>query len=118
MITVPLHAVAHGRAGDKGDVSNISVIAYRAEAWPHLREQVTEARVQACFEPLGATSVTRYCLPQLQAMNFVIPGALQGGVNRSLRLDRHGKSLSFLLLGQITVTLPESCLPQASPYLE
>ena len=114
---VPLHAIAHGRAGDKGDTSNVSVIAYRAEAWPHLLEQVTEKAVQQAFAHLGVTEVHRYELPNLNALNFVIPGALQGGVNASLGLDRHGKTLSFLLLGEVVVDVPESCLPEGSPYL-
>ena len=94
-----LHEIAHGRAGDKGDASNISVIAYRAEDWPLIRETVTEARVMDLFAPLGATAVRRYELPNLMALNFVIEGALGGGVNASLAVDRHGKTLSYLVLG-------------------
>lgn len=116
-ITVPLHAVAHGRAGDKGDTSNVSVIAYRDAAWPHLLEQVTAERVRATFAHLGATACQRHELPNLNALNFVIQNALQGGVNASLGLDRHGKTLSFLLLGEISVDVPAHCLPEGSPYL-
>ena len=94
-----LHEIAHGRAGDKGDASNISVIAYRAEDWPLISEKVTEARVMELFAPLGATAVRRYELPNLMALNFVIEGALGGGVNASLAVDRHGKTLSYLVLG-------------------
>ena len=114
---LPLHAVAHGRAGDKGDISNVSVIAYRAEAWPHLLEQVTAERVLAAFAHLGATACQRYELPNLHALNFVIEGALQGGVNASLGLDRHGKTLSYLLLGEVTVDVPREAVPDKSPYL-
>lgn len=117
VLKVPLHAVAHGRAGDKGDTSNVSVVAYRAEAWPHLLEQVTPERVLAAFAHLGATVCRRYELPNLHALNFVIENALQGGVNASLGLDRHGKTLSFLLLGEIWVDVPADCLPDGSPYL-
>ena len=117
MMRVPLHAIAHGRAGDKGDVSNVSVIAYPPEAWPHLLEQVTPDAVRAAFAHLGVETVRRYELPNLQALNFVIEGALQGGVNASLGLDRHGKTLSFLLLGEVEVDVPEDCLPEGSPYL-
>ena len=115
---VPLHAIAHGRAGDKGDTSNVSVIAYRAEAWPHLLEQVTPEAVQQAFAHLGVTKVHRYELPNLRALNFVIEGALQGGVNASLGLDRHGKTLSFLLLGDVMVDVPEATIPKGSPYLK
>ena len=117
-ITVPVHAIAHGRAGDKGDTSNVSVIAYKPEAWPHLLEQVTADKVRTAFAHLGVTECTRYELPDLHALNFVIPNALQGGVNASLGLDRHGKTLSFLLLGEVYVTVPRDCLPEGSPYLK
>jgi hypothetical protein len=115
-VEVPLHAVAHARAGDKGNRSNISVIPYLPEAFEHLVEQVTEARMLAVFAHKGATRVTRYVLPKLPAMNFVIDDALEGGVNGSLSLDGHGKSLSFLVLGDITVRVPVACIPAQSPY--
>jgi hypothetical protein len=95
---LPLHRLAHGRAGDKGNRSNISVIAYRPEDFPLLLAQVTEARVAAAFAHRRPSCVTRYVLPTLHAMNFVIDDALDGGVNGSLNLDSHGKSLVFLLL--------------------
>jgi hypothetical protein len=96
--TVALRELAHGRTGDKGNRSNISVIAYRAEDFPRLVEQVTEERVAALFAHRRPTSVKRYLLPKLAAMNFVIDDVLDGGVNGSLNLDAHGKSLAFLLL--------------------
>ncbi len=65
----------------------------------------------AVFAHKGATRVTRYVLPKLPAMNFVIDDALEGGVNGSLCLDGHGKALSFLLLGDITVRVPRECVP-------
>jgi len=110
MVIAPLHEVAHGRAGDKGNRSNISVIPYSAEAYPHLLEQVTEARVLAAFRHKGATAVRRYELPFLPALNFVIEDVLEGGVNGALGLDQHGKALSFLLLGDIRVTVPAGCV--------
>lgn len=96
--TVPLYRLAHGRTGDKGDRSNISVIAYRAEDYALLVEQVTESRVAEVFAHRRPAAVKRYLLPRLGAMNFVIDGVLDGGVNGSLNLDAHGKSLVFLLL--------------------
>jgi hypothetical protein len=116
LIEVPLHAIAHARAGDKGNRSNISVIPYLPEAFPHLVEQVTEERVLAIFSHKGATAVKRYVLPKLPAMNLVIDDALEGGVNSSLCLDGHGKSFSFLLLGDLVVRVPLACLPEGSPY--
>ena len=111
LVEVPLHAVAHARAGDKGNRSNVSVIPYLPEAFPYLVEQLTEARVLAVFAHKGATRVTRYVLPRLPAMNFVIDDALEGGVNGSLCLDGHGKALSFLMLGDISVRVPGECIP-------
>jgi len=116
LVEVPLHAVAHARAGDKGNRSNISVIPYKAEAFAMLVEQVTEERVLAVFAHKGATSVRRYLLPRLPAMNIVIDNALEGGVNSSLGLDGHGKALSFLVLGDITVKVPVDFIPVNSPY--
>ena len=93
-----LHDVAHGRAGDKGDVSNLSVIARRPEDWPLIEREVTAERVA---NHLGAdpSEVERHVLPQLRALNFVVRGALAGGVTRSLALDAHGKCLAGDLLG-------------------
>ncbi|MEN3161811.1 hypothetical protein WI697_07215 [Tistrella mobilis] len=94
-----LHEIAHARTGDKGDVSNISVIAFRPEDWPLIRREVTAERVAAWFGPMVTGEVRRYELPQLQALNFVLAGALAGGVTRSLALDAHGKCLGPVLLG-------------------
>ena len=98
MIRVPLHHAAHGRTGDKGDRSNISVIAWHPALWPLLVEQITEAAVAAQFAHRRPTRVTRHLLPKLHAMNFVLDGVLDGGVNDALNLDSHGKALSYLLL--------------------
>ena len=102
LVEVPLHSVAHGRAGDKGNRLNVSVMPYDSEAYAALGEQLTEARVLQAFAHRGATRVKRYDLPLLPAFNFVIEDVLEGGVNGSLNLDGHGKSNSFLLLA-ITV---------------
>ena len=103
--TVPLYRAAHGRTGDKGNRSNISVIAWHAELWPLLVEQVTEERVSAQFAYRGPTHVTRHLLPGLQAMNFVLDDVLDGGVNDALNLDSHGKALAFVLL-DLTIEVP------------
>lgn len=118
ILTVPLHAIAHGRAGDKGNRSNISLVPYLNETYPYLVDQVTEPRVLHLFAHKGATNVTRYMLPNLPALNFVIDNALEGGVNSALAEDMHGKTLSFLLLGALTVDVPESVVPPGSPYLD
>ena len=105
IVRVPLHEVAHGRTGDKGNRVNISVIPYQDDAWPLLLEQLTPERVKAWFAAKGAGTVVRYELANLKAMNFVIDDVLQGGVNGALNLDGHGKSLAFHLLS-IPVEVP------------
>jgi hypothetical protein len=105
IVTVPLHAVAHGRAGDKGNRLNVSVIPYEAEAYALLAPQLTPERVLALFAHRRAAKVTRYDLPLLQAFNFVIDDVLEGGVNGSLNLDGHGKTNSFRLLS-LRVEMP------------
>ena len=103
--TVQLHTLAHGRTGDKGNRSCISVIAYDRAHWELLLAQVTEARVAELFAFRRPTAVRRYLLPKLAAMNFVIDDVLDGGVNGALNLDTHGKTLSSLLLS-LPIALP------------
>lgn len=93
-----LREIAHSRTGDKGNISNISLIAYKTEDYPILREKVTPEAVKAWFEDMVHGEVIRYEIPQLAAMNFVMYDALGGGVTRSLSLDAHGKGLSCYLL--------------------
>ena len=94
-----LREVAHARAGDKGDRSNISLFVYEPRHYEAIRAQVTPERLKAAFPNLLRGAVKRYELPQLHGLNFVMDRALEGGVNESLNLDSHGKSFSFLLLG-------------------
>ena len=101
LLEVPLHRVAHGRAGDKGNRLNVSVMPYDSGAYAALADQLTEARVLEAFAHRGAARVKRYDLPLLPAFNFVIEDVLEGGVNGSLNLDGHGKSNSFLLLAML-----------------
>ena len=97
-LTVPLYRAAHARTGDKGNRSNISLIAWHPRLWELLVEQVTEAEVARQFAHRRPSRVVRHLLPQLHAMNFVLDDVLDGGVNDALNLDSHGKALSFLLL--------------------
>ncbi|GAP35912.1 AtuA-related protein [Piscinibacter sakaiensis] len=113
--TVPLHRLAHGRTGDKGDRSNISVIAWHPALWPLLVEQVTEEAVARCFAHRRPSRVVRHLLPRLQAMNLVLDGVLDGGVNDALNLDSHGKALSYLLL-DLPVQVPAAlCIHLVGP---
>ena len=100
-----LRQIAHSRAGDKGDTSNLSVIAYDPAHFPFLCEFLTPERVRAHFGSLVHGDVVRYELPKLHALNFVMRGALAGGVTRSLALDAHGKCLSSVLL-DLEIPLP------------
>lgn len=93
-----LHELAHSRAGDKGDISNLSLIAYDPRDYPLLEQYVTAERVRAHFAGIVHGEVLRYALPGLGALNFVMERALGGGVTRSLALDPHGKCLSSALL--------------------
>lgn len=93
-----LREIAHSRAGDKGNTSSVSVIAYRERDYSLLVRHVTAERVKAHFGDLVAGDVIRYEIPSLGALNFVMRNALGGGVTRSLMLDTHGKSLSSALL--------------------
>ena len=95
---VKLRALAHSRTGDKGNTSNISVIAYDEKDFPRLKAEVTSERVKALFAGVVEGEVKRYELPNIAALNFVMSNALGGGVTRSLALDAHGKSLSSALL--------------------
>lgn len=93
-----LRELAHARTGDKGNISQISVIAREPGDYAFLAEHVTTERVRAHLAPTAAERVDRYELPGLGALNFVLHGALAGGVTRSLALDAHGKCLGAVLL--------------------
>ncbi len=100
-----LRQLAHSRTGDKGNVSNISVIAYRKDDYAKLCAVLDAERVQSCLSQVfhagrseEALQVRRYELPCVGALNFVVTGALRGGVTRSLALDAHGKTLGSVLM--------------------
>jgi hypothetical protein len=97
-LTVPLRWAAHGRTGDKGNRSNISVIAWHPALYPLLLEQVSEDAVARLFAARRPARVARHALPTLHALNFVLDEVLDGGVNDALNLDSHGKTLSFHLM--------------------
>jgi hypothetical protein len=107
-----LRDIAHSRTGDKGNTSSISVIAYHERDYLLLLWHVTAERVKAHFGELVAGEVTRFEIPSLGALNFVMRQALGGGVTRSLVLDTHGKSLSSALLD---LDLPDEAYPQEAP---
>ncbi len=109
MLEVPLITLAYARSGDKGDTSNVGVIARRPEYLPLLRAQLTEPRVAAYLAHLVKGKVTRYDLPGIGALNFVCEEALGGGGMASLRNDALGKGMAQVLLA-MPVFVPKSAL--------
>ena len=107
-----MYEIAHGRTGDKGDRLNVSIIPFDDSGYDAIAEQATEARMLEMFRHRGATEARRYDLPKLKAFNFVIENVLQGGVNNSLNLDGHGKTLSFHAL-TMTVRVTPAVLAAA-----
>jgi hypothetical protein len=93
-----LREIAHSRTGDKGNNGTVSVIVYKQEDYDLVRKLVTPGRVKDFLSGIVKGEVTRYELPGIGALNFVLHDALSGGVTRSLSLDIHGKSLSSVLL--------------------
>ena len=96
-----LYDLAHCRAGDKGNTSILSLIAYRADDYPLLAQHVTAEAVAKHLDGIVHGEIRRYELPELCALQFACSHALNGGVTTSLALDAHGKSLSFALLEMV-----------------
>lgn len=94
-----LREIAHARAGDKGDRSNVSVWVDDPRHYEAVRAQLTAERLKAAYGTLLKGEIRRFELAHLHGLNFVMDDALEGGVNASLNLDGHGKSWSYLLLG-------------------
>ena len=115
--TVPLVRLAWGRSGDKGDISNIGLIARRPEWLPLLWAQVTPERVKDWFAHMVKGRVDRHHLPGLHAMNLVMHQALDGGGPASTRLDPLGKGMAQLLL-EMPITVPAhwDLPPLVGPY--
>lgn len=98
MAKVMLREIAHSRTGDKGNISNISVICYNPADYEMVKSQLTVEKVKEHFSDYVKGDVVRYELPNIGALNFVMYETLGGGVTRSLRLDAHGKCLSSSML--------------------
>ena len=95
---IPLSQIAHARSGDKGDTSNVGIIAYHERDYPVLVREVTAHRVKEYFAGLVKGEVERFELPNLSALNFLMHEALGGGGTLSLRVDAQGKTLGAALL--------------------
>ena len=105
--TIELREIAHARAGDKGNRSNVAVFAHCPDDYAIIVDQVTPERVKSAFGHMLHGPVTRYTLPTLNGINLVMDEALGGGVNESLNLDSHGKSWSFMILS-LTVEVSDA----------
>jgi hypothetical protein len=93
-----VYELAYGRAGDKGNIANVSVIARSPAAYTELKEKLTAERVRVHLGSIVRGRVERYALDNIEALNFVLYDALDGGATRSLRLDALGKSLAGAVL--------------------
>jgi hypothetical protein len=109
MPKIRLGEIAHARSGDKGASANIGVIAHTPQGFDFLRTALQAQHVQEFFKPLGVGKVTRYELPNLGALNFVLSEILDGGGSLSLRIDAQGKALGQALL-ELQIDVPESLL--------
>jgi len=106
-MTTRVHDIAHARSGDKGDASNVGLIAQTPELFEVLREQVTAERVKEHFRQVCRGPVQRYELPNILALNFILHDSLGGGGTESLKNDAQGKTHAQGLL-QMEVEVPES----------
>jgi hypothetical protein len=95
---IPLREIAFARSGDKGNSANLAVFGRSPAAYAWLRDHLTAPMVEDFFRPLGVGKVVRYDVPNLEALNFVLPNILAGGGSRSLRIDSQGKTLGMALL--------------------
>ena len=104
---VRLVDIAHARSGDKGDTANVGVIAYRPEWYELLRDTLTKQRVADHFRGMIDGGVERFELPNLNALNFLLHGALDGGGTLSLKTDAQGKVYSTALL-RMVIDVPDA----------
>jgi hypothetical protein len=102
---IPLREIAFARSGDKGSSANIAVFGRTPATYRWLHDHLTAAMVEEYFRPLGVGKVIRYDVPNLAALNFVLPNILAGGGSRSLRIDAQGKTLGMALL-EMQVNVP------------
>jgi hypothetical protein len=109
-VTVKLGDIAHARSGDKGAGANIGLIAFTPDGYQYLREKLSAQAVEQFFARLGPGRVIRHELPNLLALNFVLPDILSGGGSISLRIDPQGKALGQALL-EMPIDVPDDLLP-------
>ena len=113
MKRVPLYAMAHARSGDKGDGSNVGVIAYDQRGFEILREWMTEARVKAHFGDIVRGGVDRFAMPNLLGLNFILHDSLGGSGSASLKTDAQGKTHAQAMLRMMVEVPDDYAVPKA-----
>ncbi len=108
---IRLREICFGRSGDKGSDVNIGIAVYRPRHFQWIRARVTEQVVQDYLGPAAPGKVSRYELPRIGALNFLVEGGLAGGASKSLMVDGHGKSFSSILL-DMEIDSPPDALDQ------
>jgi hypothetical protein len=112
-----LREIAHSRSGEKGNHSNVSVIAYELADYPILLEQVTVTAVKKLYGPITKGSITRYEVPSIGALNFVLEDVLEGGRSRTLAFEESGKALSSLMM-TLPMSVPDSYIERSARMLK
>ena len=110
MKTIPLYAMAHARSGDKGDASNVGVLAYDDQGYEILCAWLTAERVRVHFDGIVCGSVERFELPNIRGLNYLLHDSLGGGGSASLKNDAQGKTHAMALL-RIQVEVPDDYEP-------
>lgn len=106
---IRLGEIAYARSGDKGSGATLGILAYTAAGYDVLRTALTADAMEAYFKPMGCAGVKRYEVPNLHALNFVLPEVLAGGGSRSLRVDAQGKAVGQVAL-EMTIEVPDAIL--------
>ncbi len=109
MKTVKLLKIAHGRSGDKGNGSNVGIIARHEKIYPFLQENLTADRVKEHMKHVCKGDVERYEMPNIGALNFILNKSLGGGGTVSLKLDAQGKTHASQVL-RMDIDVPEELL--------
>jgi hypothetical protein len=108
--TIPLYAMAHARSGDKGDGSNVGVIAYDRRGYEILERWLTPDRVREHFAGIVLGDVERYEIPNLRALNFILHDSLGGSGSASLKNDAQGKTHGMAML-RMEIEVPDDYRP-------
>jgi hypothetical protein len=117
MKIVPLREVAHTRAGEKINMLNVAVIAYKDEDYALLKEQLTVDKVAKLYGPISKGAITRYEFPNISALNFVFDEILEGGRTRTLSFEESGKTLASLVL-TIELQVPDDYMTRSEYIAE